>query len=260
VNAPTMNRPIFINYGGGDNSTAVVVEWIRRGLPVPSGVFFADTGGEKPHTYQAVRDVSAWAEERGWPVFQTVRWIRKVGKHAGTFRSLEETSLEREELPSLAYGYKGCSVKWKGQPIDAAVRTHPAYQPGALRIIGYDADEPHRWDRSKNTEEWDWWAPLVDWDMGREECLAAVADTPFAGGVGKSACFFCPASKGPEILALGDRYPHLLKRALELEANAVNRDPEKGLAGRRKWSSIVEQDRRQTKLFEPLEVPCGCYD
>lgn len=55
--------------------------------------------------------------------------------------------------------------------------------------------------------------------MDRAACEAAIraAGLPVPP---KSACYFCPASKKPEILALRDRHPRLAARALALEANA----------------------------------------
>ena len=36
----------------------------------------------------------------------------------------------------------------------------------------------------------------------------------------KSACFYCPASKKPEILWLREQHPDLLERAVRIERNA----------------------------------------
>ena len=257
----------FLNFGGGLNSSAAAVELMARGYPAPAAVFFADTGGERPATYHHVQEMSDWLVARGWPAVQIVRWIRKRGPHAGQFVSLEQQCIKRKELPSLAYGNKGCSVKWKAQPVDAAVLAHPATQAAkergdrVVRVLGYDADEPHRWNRSNDNDTWTWWAPLVEWDMGREECRETVQRAGF-GVVPKSACFFCPATKAREVLEMQRNNPDLLARALEIEANANNFNPDHGLGGpKRKWSSLLEFERRQIALWPPmLEEPCGCFD
>lgn len=59
-------RPLVVSYGGGVNSTAVLVGYAERGI-IPDAIVFADTGGEKPETYQTVADVSAWCVARGMP-------------------------------------------------------------------------------------------------------------------------------------------------------------------------------------------------
>jgi len=254
----------FLNLGGGVNSSALAVELMARGYPAPAAAFFADTGGERPETYAHVDDLSAMFVANGWPPVEVVRWIRKVGPNAGRFISIEEQCLTRKELPSLAYGRKGCSVKWKGQPIDAAVKAHPATIKAqsegrrVIRVLGYDADEPHRWNRFNDNDLWSWWAPLVEWNMGRFECLSILRHAGF-GGVPKSACFFCPATKEREILSLP---PNLQRRALAIEDNAEHHSPTHGLGGAgRRWSSVVEFHDRQARLWpEVNEVPCGCFD
>jgi len=43
-----------VSFGGGTNSTAMLVGMWERGER-PDAILFADTGGEKPHTYQHAR-------------------------------------------------------------------------------------------------------------------------------------------------------------------------------------------------------------
>ena len=101
---------VSVNYGGGTNSTALLVGLRERGLR-PDAVCFADTGGEMPETYRYLDVLREWLARVGFPELTVVKWIRSKGPHAGEFVSLEQSSLERGELPSLAYGFKGCSMK-----------------------------------------------------------------------------------------------------------------------------------------------------
>jgi predicted DNA-binding WGR domain protein len=48
---PWPDCPLVVAYGLGVNSTAMLVEFARRGIR-PDLILFADTGGEKPETYQ----------------------------------------------------------------------------------------------------------------------------------------------------------------------------------------------------------------
>jgi len=43
--------PIMVSYGAGTNSTAMLVEMVRRGEHVDV-ITFADTGGERQETYR----------------------------------------------------------------------------------------------------------------------------------------------------------------------------------------------------------------
>jgi len=48
---PHPDRPLVFAYGLGVDSRAMLVEYGQRGIR-PDLILFADTGGEKPETYQ----------------------------------------------------------------------------------------------------------------------------------------------------------------------------------------------------------------
>ncbi len=249
---PHPDWPLVAAYGLGVNSTAMLVEFVKRGI-TPDLILFADTGGEKPETYQYLPVIQAYLKEVNFPPVVTVRYEPRTAP----YRTLEGQCLHTGTLPSLAYGGKSCSVKWKRQPQDAYILRHfpPAAvrgrrvvraigfdsgegrrtYAGVVKAVGLDAGETHRltWARPKSDGAgrrpsreavldatfFAYFYPLMDWGMGRAACERAIraAGLPVPE---KSACFFCPASKKAEVLALRDRHPRLLARALAVEANA----------------------------------------
>lgn len=270
-----------INYGGGVNSTALIIEAMRRRIPVHL-IVFSDTGSEMPETYVYMRRFDAWLSEHGMPRISVVKWIRVRGADAGKFIPLHVWCEENETVPSRAYGFSGCTSKWKQQPADKFIKGHPLvaqeHQAGrpVERWIGYDADEPHRAERmqTKNPqpELWAWKSPLVDWDMGRDECLETIASAGLPSP-GKSACWMCPSSKAKDIARLADAHPHLLNRALRMEERAIksgNLVSRNGLGGYLNWAAHVKKRLPQfapevlacttDEGREPDDVPCGCYD
>jgi hypothetical protein len=201
-----------VSYGAGTNSTAMVCEMVRRGEPI-AAIVFADTGGERPETYAHVLEFSEWLTARGYPAITTVQQTTKVGNLA--VATLEAECLTAKRLPGIAYGFGSCSEKWKQRPFRAWLKR--TGWTDVTVCIGFDADEPHRAERG---DEYDsGYAkryPLIEWDMGRDECVAAI-DAAGLKSPGKSACFFCPSSKAHEISSL----PKALQdRAIALEANA----------------------------------------
>lgn len=86
---------IVLSYGGGTNSTAMLVGLMERGER-PDLILFADTGGEKPHTYEHIETMQRWLRAAGWP---TITTVRKEGI------TLERDCLDRKALPSIAYGF-----------------------------------------------------------------------------------------------------------------------------------------------------------
>lgn len=242
-----------VSYGAGTNSTAMLIEMVKRGEQVDL-ITFADTGGEVAETYRYIALFSEWLVGMGYPA---ITWVKK----GGSDETLEQVCLRLKQLPSVAYGFKTCSQRFKIEPQNTFMNNHPdalsTWKSGekVVKCIGYDADEPHRakaFDDKKYLLRY----PLLEWDMGRDECISTIkaAGLPLPG---KSSCFFCPNRKAPEILAL----PEELKlRALDMEANA-DLTSIKGLGRRWSWTDLIRSDRAQLRLFDtPPDIPCGCYD
>lgn len=244
---------IAVSFGGGVNSTAMVCEMVRRVEPL-NLIIFADTGGERPDTYAHIETFSVWLTERGYPA------ITKIGPEPCTVfdttaATLEEECLMRRRLPSLAYGFRSCSVKWKLRPIRKFVKA--LGQPVEM-CIAFDAGEPQRAERGNEHEEpYMKRYPLIEWGWGREECKAAIIRAGLEVP-GKSSCFFCPSSRVPEIFALRCKYPDLFERALAMERNAELTFVS-GLGRRFSWNRLNEADKAQLTMFSPV-IPCGCVD
>ena len=248
---------IVVSYGGGTNSTAMLIGMHERG-EIPHLILFADTGGEKPHTYLHIGEMNLWLLERGFP---DIRYVQRVSQ-TGAVRSLEKDCLDGKMLPSIAYGFKACSEKHKRRPQDRYVNhwggARLAWEAGlkVQKLIGYDADEERR-ARIVNDEKYAYRYPLIEWGWGRHECMEAIkrAGLPQPG---KSACFFCPSSRKEEILDLKRQYPDLMERALAMEANA-DLSSIHGLGRNFSWAMFLNGDPRQIHLFPP-EIACDCYD
>lgn len=250
----------IVSYGGGTNSTALLIECVKRGIIVDL-ILFADTGGERPHTYKYVEMFSDWLASNGMPKIEIVKKVRRNGD----ILTLENDCLEKNMLPSIAYGFKSCSQKYKAQPQDKFCNNwEPAkaeWKAGRkiTKMIGFDADENHRTAKDYTDKKYEYSYPLVDWDMGRDECLETIRDAGLCLP-GKSACYFCPSSKQGEIRQLASVYPELITRAVEMEENA-ELTTMKGLGRSFAWGDLI----RQGELFEDgynstPEMVCGCYD
>lgn len=253
--------PVVACYGAGTNSTAFLIGMVERGEPVDA-ILFADTGGERPETYAYVQLFSAWLVERGYPEITVVT-------KGGRPETLEQSLLRLGSLPSVAYGFKTCSQRFKVEPQDKWLNNwKPAKDAWAndhkvIKIIGYDMDEPHR-VKEYNSKKYENRYPLLEWEWGREECVEAIARAGLPQP-GKSSCFFCPSSTKPEILELREKHPDLLKRALAIEKNA-KLDTVNGLGRRLNWGDFIElvneaEDPSTFMLRQPdMPMPCGCYD
>src|SRR6218665_3582643 len=105
-------RPVKIAaYGGGINSTAMIVALTLKGVKLDA-ILFSDTGAEKPETYAFIRRFNTWLRKHRQA---RVTIIRRMSKD-GDARTLEQHCLHYKQLPSIAYGYKQCSHKFKIAP------------------------------------------------------------------------------------------------------------------------------------------------
>lgn len=237
----TVSRTV-VSYGAGTNSTALLVGLHERGER-PDLILFADTGGERPETYRHRDAVSDWCEGVGFPRIVTVNAPNKL---------LEQDCIDRNALPSIAYGFKTCSLRWKKEPQDKWLRNNG--MADAVRLIGIDAGEAHRAKDYPNTRY-----PLIEWGWGRDECVDAIRRSGLPQP-GKSACFFCPSSKPREILELKRLHPDLLQRALAMESGAAL-TAVKGLGRSWAWADLVRYDDAQMDMFRgAAEIPCECFD
>lgn len=247
----------IVSYGGGTNSTAMLIECVKREIKIDL-ILFADTGGEKPHTYEYKKLFNKWLKENGMPEIVTVQQVNQYG----TAITLEQLCLNKHMLPSLAYGFKTCSQKHKIAPQDKYVNNwRPAkdiWKAGQkiTKFIGYDADEPQR-AKDYDDKKYNFYYPLLEWDYGRDECVKSIDDAGLPQPL-KSACFYCPSSKATEIHELQDVYPHLMDRAIAMERGADLRTV-KGLGRRFAWSELIRQ-KDMLGFDLPPELACGCYD
>lgn len=267
--------PFVCAYGGGVNSTAGLVLLWKLGIR-PDAILFADVGdnqngkpAEKPETYEHVKIMSAWCVANDFPEIVTV-W-RKVDPerqlHNDKYHTLEEECEVKKCLPSIAYFHRSCSQKWKHSPQEIWLNNWlPSQEWRAkggkvLKAIFYDADEPNR-AKVDSSSGCQFWHPLLDYDWGRDECVAAIrmAGLPVPA---KSSCFFCPEMTPREVFELRDQHPALLARALAMEANADLRSI-KGLGKHDySWRDLIDGKVPLDvidKANGSKRLPCMCED
>ncbi len=244
---PDPKQPLCVCLGMGVDSVAVLVELQRRSIR-PDLITFADVGSEKPQTYLYVPILRQWCRDVDFPQFVVCRYVPK----RANYTTIYGNCWENETIPSLAFGRKSCSLKWKRDAQEPLRRRLPAcvqaWSAGmkVTKIIGFDASEERRTYAGVGQEldEYDYWYPLQDWGWDRKRCQTEIANAGLPVPV-KSACFICPAMKKPEIVELYRQCPEQYTAALALEEryrNGKHWRGEKastvGLGRRFVWSSV----------------------
>lgn len=226
-------RPLILNWGAGVDSTAMACGLRERGI-IPDLVIFSDTGGEKRRTYEWVRTFPDVMRSWGFPEVVVVKYqpVR------ATYDTLFDNCWQNQTLPSLAFGFGKCSLKFKGEVMDAWIRgvsrgpnkkdPWPKYAAAAAagakptKLIGYD-DGPKDSRRKVDHHEdahWFYRYPLREWGWDREACEAVIRRHGLPV-VAKSSCTFCPAMKPHELIDLFDTEPDKFLEAMQLEARAL---------------------------------------
>lgn len=195
----------------------------------------ADTGDEHVRTVAYRETRRAWLASVGFPDLTIVRRApsvqgnrkRRDGRKDVTYSTLGQNCIENRTLPSLAFGFKGCSEKWKIEPQNAWTEKWPpahrtwGHGQRVVKLIGYDAgpkDSRRAHDLTSDTQ-YQYVYPLRDEGWDRARCIAEIR----AEGVPvprKSACVFCPASKTWEIAEIVRDYPEIADYICKVEDTA----------------------------------------
>lgn len=146
----------IVSFGGGTNSTAMIIGMYLHKIPIDL-ILFADTGGEQPHTYEFIRVFNAWLDKHGLPKITPVFYTDKDGNRL----TLEEECFRSHTLPSIAYGFKKCSLKHKIGTQEKFCNHYPpcveVWKSGGRvnKYIGYDAGETRRIQHAAAIDEAD---------------------------------------------------------------------------------------------------------
>lgn len=236
----------IVSFGGGTNSTAMIIGMYLHKIPIDL-ILFADTGGEQPHTYEFMGTFNEWLVKHGIPKIVSVEYHDKDGNRL----TLEQECINSGTLPSIAYGFKRCSLKHK---IGTQEKFCNNYQPckdvwasgqRVHKYIGYDAGETRRIQHAAPIDEadkkYEKHYPLYEWGWTREECV------------------------------------HVIERAIALEHGSAETNVNvKGLGRNWSWESYYNEFMAN-KEFEEAQLtfdqlfpdspggclcgaPCGCYD
>lgn len=211
----------YISYGGGVQSTALIVLAAQGKIPAVDAALFCNTGddSEHPETLTYVRDImTPWAAERGIPVLELQR-VTKGESQTLYGRMMNHTKDSLSE-PIPVYGYSGaplsraCTVDHKIKVLEKYIRANAKELP-VETLIGISVDEIERAKPATNKYETRTY-PLLDLGMNRINCAEVIA----AAGLPvppKSSCYFCPFHSMLTWSELRRDKPDLFEKAAQIE-------------------------------------------
>lgn len=265
--------PLVVSYGMGVDSTAMLLKLAEIGLR-PDAVLFADTGSERAWTYQLIPVMQRWLLET-WGLELIIVRTSKGTTSAAPYSTLYGNCSANETGADILFspGRHGCSVEWKGKPLDhwtlATYADEIAQGQRIVKAIGFDASPADTkrtfsacakaFARAEGGEASDadkafvFWYPLQDMNITRPACEALIAErlgaevadaTGFAC-VRKSACVMCPSMTKAELVEMAeDAWGECLQAlALELRAQQGKNglDTLEGFGRSYSWASFLRE-------------------
>lgn len=229
--------------GMGDDTVMLIAELYERGYE-PDEIVFCDTGSEFPHTYDFIKFLIKWCEDKKWSKVVILKKFDKFNQPLSVISMVTE----QNTLPAAAFGSKSCSLRFKVETADKYFNNHykcwvawgakrPVKNPHTgetwiiyskgvatakhtgkiLRLVGINFDEPERIKGWRNEPKWTQAFPLFDLVIGEAESEAVERVGLYYPG--KSSCTICPYLTHGEIAMLHDDYPDKYQESINIEDN-----------------------------------------
>lgn len=214
-----------ISYGGGVQSTALVVLAARGDLGEVDAALFANVGddSEHPATLRYVREIAQpWAQERGLPIHELKR-TRRDGSFVSLFQRLTNPDSRSLPIPvrmdNGAPGTRSCTASYKIEVLGKWVQAHGgSLDDPAEVMVGISLDEMERANSRKHSNPYERITyPLLDRRLTRDACLRIITDAGLPVPH-KSACWFCPFHRMSTWREMKRAEPELFHAAVALEA------------------------------------------
>ena len=200
----------IISYGGGVQSTALVVLAMQRGWRIDEIVHVDLLDAEAPNTREYVKCFAGWLREtynRSITILQRDLYGDMLARPAFTpapWRAKDGSFMLKRQ----------CTRQYKVEPIRRYL--YQQYKREKIQLmLGIGVDEFHRM-RDSGFKRIENVYPLVDERLTRNDCRAILERAGLATPP-KSSCWFCPYRSARSQAELIRQYPALREMAVELE-------------------------------------------
>ena len=227
-----------ISYGGGVQSTALIVLAATGRIDPVDAALFANVGddSEHPATLEYVHNVATpWAAEHGI----TIHELHRVDRHGERVRGLwahvmehADASTLREPIPVRGMNgaplSRSCTRDWKINVVGKWLKANGASKDNPAQVcIGISTDEITRLSNKKAMPYEVPTYPLVDLGLDRSNCQRIIAEAGLPVPP-KSSCYFCPFHRPQMWAEMRRDEPELFWKAADLEATLIARRKDLG--------------------------------
>lgn len=210
--------------GGGVQSTAIAAMIVTGRLPKPDFAVMADTGREYTPVMKYLREVTIPALERvGVTLHIAPHSLATVDLWSGAQGDTTVLPAFTTKAGQIGKLPKYCSQEWKTRVVQRFCREHGIND--AEQWIGFTTDEMDRMRVYRDDQPWQHVYPLIDKRMSRGDCLALIDRLGWPSPP-RSACWMCPFRSDEEWKLLKTESPEDLEKAIALEKELQQRDPD----------------------------------
>lgn len=217
------NQLKIISYGGGVQSTAMIVLAIQGEIDAQHAVF-ANVGDDSEHPASLVyvrQIMQPWAAERGFPIHE-IQKTRRDGTPISIMGEIIRADTNRIIIPmrmdkTNAPGLRTCTADFKVAVISKWLKQHGANEENpAIVNIGISVDEIERAGKGKDLPKERRAYPLLDLGLNRSDCMNIISQAGLPVPP-KSSCFFCPFHRPSVWQEMRRDEPDLFEKTARLE-------------------------------------------
>lgn len=217
-----------ISYGGGVQSSAMIVLAVQGRIQNVNAALFANVGddSEHPATLSYVRDVmTPWAAAKNLPVYELHRTMRD-GSTRTLWREITSENSRSIKIPvrmdgTGAPGNRSCTSDYKVKVVNKWLRENGATKHNPAEVlIGISTDEFHRASNRRPEPTQTASYPLLELGLDRTDCQNIIREAGLPVPP-KSSCFFCPFHRLQTWREMRRDEPQLFWKSVELE-NRIN--------------------------------------
>lgn len=211
----------FISISGGKDSTALLLKLIEDKKQI-DGIYFVDTQKELPETYEIIKRLSVYCEEKinipiitltpqmGRSYYDYFYKVRKKGKYIGQIRG----------FPKVCF-----KCWWQRDCKDYLLKkvTKEEIKKGNILYwyVGFTSDELKRCKKYTNQIY-----PLVNYNMTEKDCMDYCKDKGWLNeayikyGFLRMGCYDCPKQKKKDLIQIKNNFPNLWEQMLKDEKDS----------------------------------------
>lgn len=215
----------ILNYGGGRQTVAICILIAEGKYERPDHIVIADTGREKPSTWDYLEEVmQPYLERAGLKVEIAPRSLAYVDLYSHQGELLLPVYTQTGKLSAF------CSTEWKQRVVRRYLKSQDVH--GGMNWIGYAIDERKRYNPTKEDKRGPWYRrfPLFDLNLTKTDCRALIdrAGLPLPP---PSSCWMCPNMPNAEWRYIRDEYPAAFEQACQLDEEIREEDMFRGQSG-----------------------------